>query len=117
MFRPSLLSASLLIGALVLLPAGVGAVCSGVEHANLTIGPWEYDEFYAEGTSTPLTVSLEFTDVPRYSSIEYFDGSQWIGVTGDCTVEGTKTRIGDGVVVTIRYTFQSCSEIVQPGDS
>jgi hypothetical protein len=117
MFRPSLFPALLLIGALAVLPVAAGAACSGVEHTNLTVGSWEYDEFYAEGTSNPLTVTLEFTDVPRYSSIEYFDGSQWIGVTGECTVEGTKTRIGEGVVVTIRYTFQSCSEIVQPGDS
>jgi hypothetical protein len=113
----SLFLSALLTGALLALPAGAGAACPGVDHANLTVSGWEYDEFYAEGTQDPLTVTLEFSNVPRESAVEYFNGSQWVAVTGDTTVEGTKTRIGNGVVVTIEYIYQSCGDIVQPSDS
>jgi hypothetical protein len=113
--RLTLLS-TLLIGALLALPALAGATCPGVDHANQTVSNWEYDEFYAAGTQNPLTVTLEFSDVPRESAVEYFNGSQWIAVTGDVTVEGTKTRIGTGVAVTIEYIYQGCGEIYQTSD-
>jgi hypothetical protein len=113
MFRLTLLSA-LLIGAVLARPAG--ASCPGVDHVNFTAGNWEYDELYEEGTQNPLTVTLEFSNVPRESAVEYFNGSQWIAVTGDTTVEGTKTRIGTGVAVTIEYFYLGCGDILQTSD-
>jgi hypothetical protein len=111
-----MLLSALLIGAFLVLATPAGAACPGVDHVNLTVSNWEYDEFYAEGTQNPLTVTLEFSDVPRESAVEYFNGSQWIAVTSDGTVEGTKTRIGNGVSVTIEYIYQGCGEVFQTSD-
>lgn len=89
------------------------ASCPGVDHVNDVSGSWETDSFFVAGTSTPLTVQLDISEVSNTATVEYHDGSGWVQVTVDSVVQGQAVRF-TGPAPSITYIYGECAEDIQP---
>jgi hypothetical protein len=115
MRRAAVLTAIAALAVTLILAGFVGATCPGVDHTRVRLADWVYDEFYEEGTTTPLTVELTISVVSPGTEVYYYDGS-WHPVTESATVFGSKTKYSKGGAVRIAYRYGDCGGELQPHD-